>query len=82
LKYLRHHFIRTQPATRVCKISLPSWLENKYGVSWRARAPVVPVILTELMVNDDVEKVERVTKAMLKRVKLDIQKLQRAAAKK
>ena len=52
------------------------WLEDKYGVSWQ----VVPVILTELMVNDDVEKVERATKAMLKMVKLDIKKLQRAAA--
>jgi predicted 3-demethylubiquinone-9 3-methyltransferase (glyoxalase superfamily) len=54
------------------------WLEDKYGVSWQ----IVPDVLIELLTGNDPAKAERVMKAMMKMVKLDIKLLQRAAAKK
>ena len=53
------------------------WLEDKFGVSWQ----IVPTILEELVTTKDPEKNDRVIKAMLKMVKLDIKKLQNAARK-
>jgi predicted 3-demethylubiquinone-9 3-methyltransferase (glyoxalase superfamily) len=50
------------------------WLEDKYGVSWQ----VVPRILPELLQDKNSEKTQRVLKAMMKMVKLDIKGLQRA----
>jgi predicted 3-demethylubiquinone-9 3-methyltransferase (glyoxalase superfamily) len=50
------------------------WLKDKFGISWQ----IVPTILGELMSNPDAEKVSRVTQAMLKMVKLDIQGLKDA----
>lgn len=50
------------------------WLEDKYGVSWQ----IVPAILTELMQNNDPEKARRVTEALLKMKKIDIETLKRA----
>ena len=50
------------------------WLEDKYGVSWQ----VVPRILPELLQDKNSEKTQRVSKAMMKMVKLDIKGLQRA----
>jgi predicted 3-demethylubiquinone-9 3-methyltransferase (glyoxalase superfamily) len=50
------------------------WLEDKYGVSWQ----VVPRILLELLQDKNSEKTQRVLKAMMKMVKLDIKGLQRA----
>lgn len=50
------------------------WLKDKFGVSWQ----IVPVILDELMSNPDTEKVQRVTQAMLKMIKLDIEGLKQA----
>ena len=50
------------------------WLQDKYGVSWQ----IVPTILARLMQDKDVEKAQRVTKAMLQMVKIDIKALQEA----
>lgn len=50
------------------------WLRDKFGVSWQ----IVPTILGELMQDPDPEKGRRVTEAMLKMVKLDIEGLKRA----
>jgi predicted 3-demethylubiquinone-9 3-methyltransferase (glyoxalase superfamily) len=51
------------------------WLTDKFGLSWQ----IVPTILTELVCDEDHAKSERVMKAMLKMVKLDIRKLKAAA---
>jgi predicted 3-demethylubiquinone-9 3-methyltransferase (glyoxalase superfamily) len=48
------------------------WLKDKYGLSWQ----IVPTILSELMT--DPSRAERVTKALMPMVKLDIEKLIRA----
>jgi predicted 3-demethylubiquinone-9 3-methyltransferase (glyoxalase superfamily) len=50
------------------------WLQDKYGVSWQ----VVPAALGKMMQDKDVQKVERVTKALLQMKKLDIEVLKRA----
>ena len=52
------------------------WLKDKFGVSWQ----VVPVELNKLMNTKDAAKSQRVMEAMLKMVKLDINKLKAAAA--
>ena len=51
------------------------WLKDKYGVSWQ----IVPTVLGELLSDKDAAKSQRVMEAMLKMVKLDIQKLKQAA---
>jgi predicted 3-demethylubiquinone-9 3-methyltransferase (glyoxalase superfamily) len=51
------------------------WLKDKFGLSWQ----VVPTILGELMQDKDPAKRERVMKAMLQMVKLDVDGLKRAA---
>ncbi|HKW31108.1 MAG TPA: VOC family protein [Verrucomicrobiae bacterium] len=50
------------------------WLKDRYGVSWQ----IVPTILGELLGGKDAAKRERVRLALLKMVKLDIQKLKQA----
>jgi len=50
------------------------WLTDKYGLSWQ----IVPTMLLELLKSGDPEKRNRVTQAMLKMVKLDIETLERA----
>src|SRR5438552_12622258 len=50
------------------------WLKDKFGLSWQ----MVPTILGELMSDKDPAKSERVMEAMLKMVKLDINKLKAA----
>jgi predicted 3-demethylubiquinone-9 3-methyltransferase (glyoxalase superfamily) len=50
---------------------------DKFGVSWQ----IVPDILIKLITSRDAAKVERVTKAMLTMIKLDIRRLTRAAEK-
>lgn len=50
------------------------WLVDKFGLSWQ----IVPAILNKLMSDSDVEKVSRVTQALLNMKKLDIKALQRA----
>ena len=55
----------------------PSWLRRFCGL----RGPqIVPRILPQLMQEKDPEKRNRVMKALLKMVKLDIAELQQAAA--
>lgn len=52
------------------------WLKDKFGVSWQ----VVPTELNKLMRTKDRAKSQRVMEAMLKMVKLDINKLKAAAS--
>ncbi len=51
------------------------WLTDKYGVSWQ----IVPTVLNELLAGKDRAKSGRVMHALLKMVKLDINKLKQAA---
>ncbi|HVM10302.1 MAG TPA: VOC family protein [Acidimicrobiales bacterium] len=51
------------------------WLADRYGLSWQ----VVPKGFEELMAGDDANKRDRVMKAMLGMVKLDVAALQAAA---
>jgi predicted 3-demethylubiquinone-9 3-methyltransferase (glyoxalase superfamily) len=50
------------------------WLKDKYGVSWQ----IVPILLIEMLNDTDPEKVRRVTEAMLKMKKIDIETLLKA----
>jgi predicted 3-demethylubiquinone-9 3-methyltransferase (glyoxalase superfamily) len=52
------------------------WLRDKYGLSWQ----IVPTVLGELMQDKDVEKSQRVMKAMLQMNKIDIERLKQAYA--
>ena len=52
------------------------WLKDKYGLSWQ----IVPSVLGELLRDKDAAKAKRVTEAMLKMSKIDIQALQQAYA--
>jgi len=54
------------------------WLKDKFGLSWQ----IVPTILTELVKDENSEKTQRVMKAMMQMVKLDIAGLKRAAEQK
>jgi predicted 3-demethylubiquinone-9 3-methyltransferase (glyoxalase superfamily) len=51
------------------------WLKDKFGLSWQ----IVPTILGELMEDKDPQRRERVMKAMMQMVKLDVDGLARAA---
>src|SRR6266704_4775723 len=51
------------------------WLKDKYGLSWQ----IVPMVLGELLSDEDAAKSQRVMRAMIKMVKLDIKKLRQAA---
>lgn len=50
------------------------WLKDRYGVSWQ----IVPTILDHMLMDQDLEKVARVTEAFLKMKKFDIEALVRA----
>lgn len=50
------------------------WLSDKYGLSWQ----IVPPLLGELLQDKDKAKANRVMMAMMKMVKIDIQKLEEA----
>ncbi|HKM66078.1 MAG TPA: VOC family protein [Candidatus Acidoferrum sp.] len=52
------------------------WLQDKYGLSWQ----IIPKVLMELLSDPDPQRSQRAMQAMLKMSKLDIQKLQQAAA--
>lgn len=52
------------------------WLKDRFGLSWQ----VVPVQLGQLMAGPDREAAGRVAAAMMQMVKLDIAKLEAAAA--
>jgi predicted 3-demethylubiquinone-9 3-methyltransferase (glyoxalase superfamily) len=60
------------------KESQCGWLKDKFGLSWQ----IVPDGLTELLGDTDPVKAGRVMKAMLKMVKIDIQKLRDAYGEK
>ncbi len=51
------------------------WLQDRYGLSWQ----IVPSVLGKLLRAKDKQKAQRVMEAMMKMVKLDIAKLERAA---
>jgi predicted 3-demethylubiquinone-9 3-methyltransferase (glyoxalase superfamily) len=51
------------------------WVKDKFGVSWQ----IVPTLLGELASGKDPAKVQRVMRAMLQMVKLDIKMLKQAA---
>jgi len=50
------------------------WLTDKFGLSWQ----VVPTVLIDMLHDEDSEKSERVTKAMLQMKKIDIKTLKEA----
>jgi len=50
------------------------WLTDKFGLSWQ----VVPTVLIDMLHNEDSEKSERVTNAMLQMKKIDIKTLKEA----
>jgi predicted 3-demethylubiquinone-9 3-methyltransferase (glyoxalase superfamily) len=50
------------------------WLKDKYGVSWQ----IVPTVLGEMLQDKNSKKSERVMRAMLQMVKIDIKLLKRA----
>ena len=50
------------------------WLTDKFGLSWQ----VVPTVLIDMLQDEDSEKSERVTKAMLQMKKIDIKTLKEA----
>lgn len=50
------------------------WLKDKYGLSWQ----ITPPLLGELMQDKDPEKAKRVTAAMMKMTKINIQELKDA----
>ncbi len=50
------------------------WLKDRYGLSWQ----IVPTVLVEMLNDPDPEKSKRVTEAMLKMKKIDIQTLRQA----
>ena len=52
------------------------WLKDKFGVSWQI---VLRPVMAELLGDPDVEKVERVMKAVLGMGKIDSAELQRVA---
>jgi predicted 3-demethylubiquinone-9 3-methyltransferase (glyoxalase superfamily) len=50
------------------------WLTDKYGVSWQ----IIPAVLGEMLQDKNAEKSEKVMKAMLQMVKIDIEILKQA----
>ena len=53
------------------------WLQDKFGVSWQ----IIPTLLTELVQSRDQKKSARVIQAMLQMRKIDVKRLEQAAAK-
>ena len=56
------------------KVQACGWLQDKFGVSWQ----IVPSNLMKLINNSNPEKSNRVMKAMMKMIKLDMNILQQA----
>lgn len=52
------------------------WLKDKFGVSWQ----IIPTVLDEMLQDEDVDKANRVMKAMLQMSKIDIGALEKAYA--
>jgi len=57
------------------KPSQCGWLKDRFGLSWQ----IVPTILFELLEDKDPQRSQRVMKAMMQMVKIDIGKLEQAA---
>ncbi len=53
------------------------WLKDKFGVSWQ----IVPTVLQEMLADEDAERAEAATRAMLKMKKIDIQTLEEEYAR-
>jgi predicted 3-demethylubiquinone-9 3-methyltransferase (glyoxalase superfamily) len=53
------------------------WLKDKFGLSWQ----IVPTALPRLLNDPDGEKAQRVMQAMLEMKKIEIDELERAAAR-
>ncbi|MEL6224907.1 MAG: VOC family protein [Cyanobacteria bacterium J06627_8] len=51
------------------------WLKDRWGLSWQ----IIPTRLIELLNDPDTERSRRVQEAMMKMVKIDISKIERAA---
>jgi predicted 3-demethylubiquinone-9 3-methyltransferase (glyoxalase superfamily) len=52
------------------------WLKDKYGLSWQ----IIPSVLDQLLHDKDAGKSSRVMQAMMQMDKIDIKKLEQAAA--
>ncbi|MER5786552.1 VOC family protein [Streptomyces mobaraensis] len=52
------------------------WLKDRYGLSWQ----IIPRRLTDLLSDPDAERASRVMRAMLEMTKIDVRKLEEAAA--
>jgi predicted 3-demethylubiquinone-9 3-methyltransferase (glyoxalase superfamily) len=50
------------------------WLKDKYGLTWQ----IIPSVLGEMLADKDPEKSNRVMKAMMQMIKIDIAGLKRA----
>jgi predicted 3-demethylubiquinone-9 3-methyltransferase (glyoxalase superfamily) len=50
------------------------WLTDKFGISWQ----IIPKALMELLGDKDPQKSQRVMKAMMKMIKIDVEGLKRA----
>lgn len=50
------------------------WLKDRYGVSWQ----IVPTVLGQMLADPDQAKAQRVMRAMLRMIKIDIAELKRA----
>jgi predicted 3-demethylubiquinone-9 3-methyltransferase (glyoxalase superfamily) len=50
------------------------WLKDKFGISWQ----IIPKALGELLGDKDPQKSQRVMRAMMKMVKIDVAELKRA----
>jgi predicted 3-demethylubiquinone-9 3-methyltransferase (glyoxalase superfamily) len=64
--------------TRGSEVQPCGWVKDKFGVSWQ----VVPAEMDEMMATKDKEQLDRVTAAMLKMKKFDIEKLRKAYSNK
>jgi predicted 3-demethylubiquinone-9 3-methyltransferase (glyoxalase superfamily) len=60
------------------KAQICGWLKDKYGLSWQ----ITPVVLGEMLQDENPQKTERVMEAMLKMKKIDIAKLKEAYGQK
>src|SRR6267142_5540125 len=52
------------------------WLQDKFGLSWQ----IIPTVLGQLLGDKDPQRAKRAMQAMLQMTKIDIKKLQQAAA--
>ena len=52
------------------------WLQDKFGLSWQ----IIPAVLGQLLGDKDPQRAKRAMQAMLQMTKIDINKLQQAAA--